>query len=196
MCADCLGSQLRPLVTVPVHASRCGPEANSFEAAPRDLSHRGGVAIHRHGRISRGYASSRTVVETKGLRIYARVQSVCEGHSIAQERCGGVWAISSGSKPSLRTSRPSVDGPNPAIYRRSKSRIFRRRPRLGEFYFVASSVRKSVCTFVRQLRGPHLSTWAWCSRRSKSAVMEAVSPSSLPQSSTGRFDVRSVDARS
>jgi hypothetical protein len=30
----------------------------------------------------------------------------------------------------------------------------------GEFYFVASSVRKSVCTFVRQLRGPHLSTWA------------------------------------
>jgi len=29
-----------------------------------------------------------------------------------------------------------------------------------EFYFVVSSVRKSVCTFVRQLRGPHLSTWA------------------------------------
>src|SRR4051812_4908419 len=30
----------------------------------------------------------------------------------------------------------------------------------GEFYFVASSVRKSVCSFVRQLRGPHLSTCA------------------------------------
>ncbi len=30
----------------------------------------------------------------------------------------------------------------------------------SEFYFVPSSVRKSVCTFVRQLRGPHLSTWA------------------------------------
>jgi hypothetical protein len=30
----------------------------------------------------------------------------------------------------------------------------------SEFYFVGSSVRKSVCTFVRQLRGPHLSTWA------------------------------------
>jgi len=29
-----------------------------------------------------------------------------------------------------------------------------------EFYFVPSSVRKSCCTFVRQLRGPHLSTWA------------------------------------
>ena len=30
----------------------------------------------------------------------------------------------------------------------------------SEFYFVVSSVRKSVWTFVRQLRGPHLSTWA------------------------------------
>jgi hypothetical protein len=29
-----------------------------------------------------------------------------------------------------------------------------------EFYFVPSSVRKSGCTFVRQLRGPHLSTCA------------------------------------
>jgi hypothetical protein len=30
----------------------------------------------------------------------------------------------------------------------------------SEFYFVPSSVRKSVCTFVRQLRGPHFSTCA------------------------------------
>lgn len=30
----------------------------------------------------------------------------------------------------------------------------------SEFYFVPSSVRKSVCTLVRQLRGPHLSTCA------------------------------------
>ena len=28
------------------------------------------------------------------------------------------------------------------------------------FYFVGSSVRKSVWTLVRQLRGPHFSTWA------------------------------------
>ncbi|MEP7306358.1 MAG: hypothetical protein ABJA98_12645 [Acidobacteriota bacterium] len=27
-------------------------------------------------------------------------------------------------------------------------------------------MRKSVCTFVCQLRGPHLSTWAWRSSRS------------------------------
>jgi hypothetical protein len=30
----------------------------------------------------------------------------------------------------------------------------------GEFYFGGSSGRKSVWTFVRQLRGPHLSTCA------------------------------------
>jgi hypothetical protein len=30
----------------------------------------------------------------------------------------------------------------------------------SEFYFVPSSVRKSVWTFVRQLRGPHFSTCA------------------------------------
>ena len=29
-----------------------------------------------------------------------------------------------------------------------------------KFYFVVSSVRKSVWTLVRQLRGPHLSTCA------------------------------------
>ena len=73
---------------------------------------------------------------------------------------------------------------------------FRRAVETGEFYFVASSVRKSVWTFVRQLRGPHFRTWAWCKRRSRSAVTAAVSLRSLPQSSTGRFDVRSVDARS
>jgi Acyltransferase family len=66
----------------------------------------------------------------------------------------------------------------------------------GEFYFVASSVRKSVWTLVRQLRGPHLSTCAWWSKRSSRAVTAAVSPRSFPQSSTGRFDVSSVEARS
>jgi hypothetical protein len=42
----------------------------------------------------------------------------------------------------------------------SQNRPFRRASETGEFYFVPSSVRKSVCTFVRQLRGPHLSTCA------------------------------------
>jgi hypothetical protein len=65
-----------------------------------------------------------------------------------------------------------------------------------EFYRTLSPDCKSVWTFVRQLRGPHFSTCAWCSRRSRSAVTAAVSPRSLPQSSTGLFDVSRVDARS
>ena len=67
------------------------------------------------------------------------------------------------SKVQLAPKEPikaSVDGSNPAICRRSKTRNFMRRPRRVMFYFGASSVRKSVCTLVRQLRGPHLSTWA------------------------------------
>jgi len=43
-----------------------------------------------------------------------------------------------------------------------------------EFYPAAPVWRKSVRTLVRQLRGPHLSTWAWCSKRSRRAVTAAV----------------------
>src|SRR5690606_38218912 len=85
-------------------------------------------------------------------------------------------------------NRPFVDRSKPAISRPAIE--------TGELYCVAAPVRKSACTLVRQLLGPLLSTWAWCSSRSRSAVPAAVSPSSLPQSSTGRFDVSSVDARS
>ena len=54
----------------------------------------------------------------------------------------------------------SVDRSNPAIYGHRKTGHFRR-PETGvEFYFTASSERKAVWTLVRQLRGPHLSTWA------------------------------------
>jgi len=63
-------------------------------------------------------------------------------------------------------------------------------------------VRLSSCklgvveSLVRQLLGPHLRTWAWWRSRSSIAVVAAVSPRSLPQSSTGRFEVSSVLARS
>src|ERR1035437_2696978 len=53
-----------------------------------------------------------------------------------------------------------------------------------------------LLVLVLQLRGPHLSTWPWCRSRSSIAVTAALSPSSLPQSSTGRFEVISVLARS
>jgi hypothetical protein len=65
---------------------------------------------------------------------------------------------------------------------------------LRMFYPAASCGGKSV--LVRQLRGPHLSTWPWCSKRSSMALTAAASPSSLPQSSTGRFEVSMVLARS
>jgi hypothetical protein len=91
---------------------------------------------------------------------------------------------------------PRWTGQNRQFVDRAKPAIVRRLTETGEFYRVASSVRKSVWTLVRQLRGPHVKTWAWWSRRSSSAVTAAVSPSSLPQSSTGRLDVSKVDARS
>jgi hypothetical protein len=53
-----------------------------------------------------------------------------------------------------------------------------------------------TAALVRQLLGPHLSTWPWCSKRSSIELTAAVSPSSLPQSSTGRLDVSRVLARS
>jgi hypothetical protein len=54
----------------------------------------------------------------------------------------------------------SVDSSKPAIYGQRKTGNFAGAAETGEFYFVPSSVRKSVCTFVRQLRGPHLRTCA------------------------------------
>ena len=55
---------------------------------------------------------------------------------------------------------PSVDTSKPAICRQVKTGHHGVAAETGEFYFVASSGRKSVWTLVRQLRGPHLSTWA------------------------------------
>ena len=59
-------------------------------------------------------------------------------------------------------SRRALTGCHPGISLsgRVKTAHFRR-PETGvEFYFKASCRRKDVWTLVRQLRGPHLSTWA------------------------------------
>jgi hypothetical protein len=55
---------------------------------------------------------------------------------------------------------PQWTAQNPPLIDTSNPAISERRPRLVEFYFVAWSGRKSVWTLVRQLRGPHLRTWA------------------------------------
>jgi len=80
--------------------------------------------------------------------------------------------------------RPTADGSKPANGRD---------PRPVRFYPAVAS--ECNCR-VRQLRGPHLSTWAWWRSRSSIAVTAATSPSAFPQSSTGRFEVMTVEARS
>ena len=67
-------------------------------------------------------------------------------------------------------------------------------PGRDPFYPALPSSGNSV--LVLQLRGPHLRMCPWWSRRSSMAVTAALSPSSLPQSSTGRLEVKSVLARS
>src|SRR5262245_29858919 len=66
----------------------------------------------------------------------------------------------------------------------------------SDIYLIASSAGKASPILVRQLRGPHLRTWPWWRRRSSMAATAAASPSTLPQSSTGRFEVKSVLERS
>jgi len=63
-------------------------------------------------------------------------------------------------------------------------------------FLVALFPQSAVAVLVRQLRGPHLSTCPWCSRRSSMALTAATSARSLPQSSTGRLEVSRVLARS
>jgi hypothetical protein len=57
-----------------------------------------------------------------------------------------------------RTS--SVDTLKPAIDRQGKTGHHRRATETTGFYFATAPARKSVATFVRQLRGPHFRTWA------------------------------------
>ena len=75
-----------------------------------------------------------------------------------------------------------------------RSRVFSRSPMVLGHGF--SGAEGSVCNFVLQLRGPHLRIWPWCRRRSSMAVTAALSPSSFPQSSIGRFEVTNVLVRS
>ena len=95
--------------------------------------------------------------------------------------------------PGLRVLSTSGDRSKPASGGRVKTG---QSIQDGVVYRAIGQDCKSLDSFVRQLRGPHLRTWAWWSSRSSIAVTAAVSPSSLPQSSTGRFEVSNVDTRS
>ena len=108
--------------------------------------------------------------------IYAAEQQLIEALPKLAEAANPRWT---GQK------RPNVDG--------SKAANDRDPGRVVFYSAVASACNKRR---VRKLRGPHLRTWAWCNRRSSIAVTAATSPRSLPQSSTGRFEVMRVAARS
>jgi hypothetical protein len=93
------------------------------------------------------------------------------------------WLASKGWRPRWTPqNRPVVDGSKPASWASG----------LGDIYLVASSTGKASPTLIRQLRGPHLRTWPWWRRRSSMAATAAASPRTLPQSFTGRFEVKRV----
>ncbi len=106
---------------------------------------------------------------------------------------GGVFA--SGSPAIVRIDNPRWTSENRPYGDISKAAIGRR-PGRSLFYRVAASLCKLGCVRARQLFGPHLRMWPWWRSRSSMAVTAAVSPSKRPQSSTGRFEVRSVLVRS
>jgi hypothetical protein len=64
------------------------------------------------------------------------------------------------SQPGRTERNPRWTAQNRPLIDTSKPATTAWQPRPMKFYFVASSVRKSVWTLVRQLRGPHLSTCA------------------------------------
>ena len=135
------------------------------------------IGLLHHSDQGCTYASEdyQDLLEARGIVCSMSRRGNCWDNAVMEPRWTGE------NRPLIDTSKPATTGVATET---------------GKFYFVASSGRKSVWTFVRQLRGPHFRTWAWCKRRSRSAVTAAVSLRSLPQSSTGRLDVRSVDARS
>src|SRR5712692_4403016 len=102
------------------------------------------------------------------------------------------WAqqLQRGGQRSLKTSGVTLKPANGGQGKTGQ----RKWPGTKLFYPAASCGGKSV--FVRQLRGPHLRTCPWWRRRSSMAVTAALSPNSLPQSSTGRLEVSKVLARS
>jgi hypothetical protein len=141
-----------------------------------------------HGIYSSGSPGSPDGPEGPGVPAY----SIFTDIAVALD--WGVLTDQQGRSLTIRElALASVDRSNPA----SRGRVKSGQSLQDRFVYIAAGQEcKSPCSFVRQLRGPHLRRWAWWSRRSSMAVTAAVSPSSLPQSSTGRLEVRSVETRS
>jgi len=129
-------------------------------------------------------AELRQLAAARGFEpvLYEEVESAVKARPVLDRMLADVRA---GRPRRTGEIRPTMDGSRPA---NSQD------PRPVRFYPAASSFC-NVCR-VRQLRGPHLRTWAWWRRRSSMAETAATSPSSFPQSSTGRLEVMRVEARS
>jgi hypothetical protein len=118
-------------------------------------------------------------------------------HKGAQPSCGGSRCTGRASVVCWRRHVRGVGGTRPP-------RLFPRKGETGkgelEFLAAAGDLLAHVVlagiALVRQLRGPHLRTWPWWRSRSSIELTAAVSPSSFPQSSTGRFEVSKVLVRS
>ncbi len=159
----------------------------------------------------------RRLSQRRGLRTSAMIlgtRSIAQGW--AKRRPGGhlkdgQWRT--GQNRPVRERRPrhecctAVDRDHASLSYRDPERRrggYRDRPwveiaaflRQSAMRHVTQDAVRSLWSRVRQLRGPQVRTCAWWSRRSSIAATAAVSPRSLPQSSTGRFEVSSVDARS
>jgi hypothetical protein len=108
---------------------------------------------------ARRLAAEERVIETNQFRTEADTHDDLVLHeSSGQTASLTHWSFEqlagiAGAPPKYLRTLPALGG-------HLKTGHFSRRPRPMEFYFVGSSERKSVCTLVRQLRGPHLSTCA------------------------------------
>src|SRR5581483_5600745 len=105
------------------------------------------------------------------------------------------WSYARWPNPKLVETHPNLGGHLKSGQTWTGQNRPVRTPGRGDIYLVASSAGKDSPILVRQLRGPHLRTWPWWSSRSSMAATAAASPRTLPQSSTGRFEVNRVLAR-
>ena len=162
-------------------------EEQFFESRQGDLAEtdKAWDAIHRcltDGTLGGASTSPLEIVVLGGESLYSG-----DDYVMTLKRADEVRAV----VPHL--ARTSGDRSNPASRGRVKS---------GQslqdrvVYLGGHQACKSVCSLVRQLRGPDLRTCAWWRSRSSIALTAAVSPSTLPQSSTGRLDVSRVDTLS
>ena len=119
----------------------------------------------------RSAARQGAAISSSAFSSSRRSMKSCRAASSRVSRCGGTASPSSLDDEVIEVRRhglfcalirggPRWTGEIRPLIDRSKPATTGMAAETGEFYFVASSGRKSVWTFVRQLRGPHFRTCA------------------------------------